>query len=63
MEKPVLQHPEHVVPRPMPFPEPHQRNKYRWILWTFVGLVLVGVVYVGWRIVEAWEDILEQWLG
>jgi hypothetical protein len=47
-------------PLPFRFPQPQHRNKYRWVLYLFVAAVLAGAIYVGWRIVDAWEGILEH---
>jgi hypothetical protein len=54
---------EHVVPRPMPFPEPHKPNTHRWILWLFAVAVLAGAIYVAWNIVEWWEAFLDTYLS
>jgi len=39
---------------------PPWHHQYRWILYVLVVLVLAGGVYVGWCIVDVWEDWMAQ---
>jgi hypothetical protein len=35
-------------------------HRHRWVLFLFAAAVLALAVYVGWRIVEAWDSLMER---
>jgi hypothetical protein len=56
--EPITHKPEH--PAPPLAPRPPWRKRYRWVLYLFVAAVLVLAIYVGWAIIHAWMEYVNE---
>jgi hypothetical protein len=39
---------------------PRPLHRYRWVLYLFIVCVLAVALYVGWRIIQAWQRWMQE---